>query len=338
MGGRAANGRRVTAAEVARRAGVSRATVSYVLNDDPVQSFTDETRARVRAAAVELGYVPNQAARALRVGRTTTVLLPLPGIYLSPVWAGIVDAASRALAAKGATLVADFTRYDSPEALVDAGLRLQPAVVIDTMAVDREVFSLFEAHGAYVLTSRPVLAADPVTEPGRRARTMQVDHLIARGCRGIASVVVADSPDSSRQGTDVDAVLGAQCRAAGVRLETFALEPGSATSARALVAKLAARSERRRIDGAAVVNDHLAVALSSACIAAGMRVPDDLAIIGLDDHPLAAVVTPSLTTIAWDMEAFAGSLAGAVESALAGGHPTLGLEDVTWRVLERESA
>ena len=63
--------KRTTSADVARAAGVSRATVSYVLNDTARQSIPERTRARVRAAAAELNYTPNPAARALRSGRST---------------------------------------------------------------------------------------------------------------------------------------------------------------------------------------------------------------------------------------------------------------------------
>src|SRR5690348_9778570 len=66
-----------TGADVARRAGVSPATVSFVLNDVPDSRIPDETRARVLAAAQELGYVPNAGASALAAGRSQLVLLPL---------------------------------------------------------------------------------------------------------------------------------------------------------------------------------------------------------------------------------------------------------------------
>lgn len=67
--------RRVTAKDVARRAGVSQSTVSYVLNDTPNQTISDDTKKRVRLAAEELNYMPSAAARTLRRGTSDTVLV-----------------------------------------------------------------------------------------------------------------------------------------------------------------------------------------------------------------------------------------------------------------------
>src|SRR3954454_24687443 len=76
--------RRPTAADVARRAGVSRATVSYVLNDTPHQAIPSQTRERVRAAAADLGYSPSAAARTLITGRSEVALLLPPDRPIGP--------------------------------------------------------------------------------------------------------------------------------------------------------------------------------------------------------------------------------------------------------------
>ena len=79
--------KRVTSADVAREVGVSRATVSYLLNNTPGQSISAETRRRVLEAAERLGYMPNRNARALRLGRSDIVLFPLGDAPLSHVFA-----------------------------------------------------------------------------------------------------------------------------------------------------------------------------------------------------------------------------------------------------------
>ena len=97
-GGRA---RRPTAADVARLAGVSRATVSYVLNDTPHQVIPAHTRERVRAAAAELGYTPSVAARALITGRSDVVLLLLPDWPIGPTVGALLESLSDAFASTG---------------------------------------------------------------------------------------------------------------------------------------------------------------------------------------------------------------------------------------------
>src|SRR6185312_9765886 len=78
------NTRRVTSADVARLAGVSRATVSYVLNETPGQTISISTRGRVLDAAARLGYAPSAAARTLRTGRSDVVLCLLPDWPIGP--------------------------------------------------------------------------------------------------------------------------------------------------------------------------------------------------------------------------------------------------------------
>ena len=82
--------RAVTATDVAREAGVSQATVSYVINDDPNQKISSETRGRVLAAVARLGYTPSAAARALRKGSSDLVLLALPDVPMCPAVADFI--------------------------------------------------------------------------------------------------------------------------------------------------------------------------------------------------------------------------------------------------------
>jgi DNA-binding LacI/PurR family transcriptional regulator len=98
--------RRVTSADVARMAGVSRATVSYVLNDTPHQTISADTRDRVLHAAAELGYAPSAAARTLRTGRSDVVLCLLPDWPIGQEVGALLTNLSGALAGHGLTFVA----------------------------------------------------------------------------------------------------------------------------------------------------------------------------------------------------------------------------------------
>ncbi|MGW1288141.1 LacI family DNA-binding transcriptional regulator, partial [Streptomyces sp. NPDC002586] len=80
-----------TSADVARLAGVSRATVSYVLNNTSAVRISEPTRRRVHEAARELGYVPHAAARSLRAGHSRMVLMPAPAIPVGSLYSGFIN-------------------------------------------------------------------------------------------------------------------------------------------------------------------------------------------------------------------------------------------------------
>jgi len=320
-----------TSAEVARRAGVSRATVSYVLNDNPRQSISPETQQRVREAAAALGYFPNMAARSLRLGRSSTALLPMHGVELTELWINIAQAAARGLARRGITLVADFTAYESPEAQVEAGFRLGPAVVIDPLGPDRRRIEAFAAQGAAVLTSP---AANPLGDVGVRQRSAQLEHLLAVGCRRIAFAGAPIAAPGEEEAA-LHAALRSVAEAAGATVELVVVER-SAASFQAFVDKRLLGA-RPRLDGVAAFDDRDAVFLLTAAVAAGARVPGDVAIIGSDDAAISRATTPTLSTIRWELEAFGERIAEQVEELLADRPAHLPIETVEATVVARES-
>src|SRR3954447_15341675 len=121
--------RRPTSADVAREAGLSRATVSYVLNDTPHQTIPEGTRRRVLEAAARLGYAPSAAARALRTGRSDVVLCLLPDWPIGTEVGSMLGNLSTALARQGLTfVVAPGNREDRP--ISDLWKAITPAAVI----------------------------------------------------------------------------------------------------------------------------------------------------------------------------------------------------------------
>src|SRR5690349_21409138 len=121
--------RRPAGADVAREAGVSRATVSYVLNDTPHQTIPEATRRRVLDAAARLGYAPSAAARALRSGRSDIVLCLLPDWPIGPAVGDLLQSLSASLAAQGLTLLAHpHARGD--RSVSDLWKAVTPAAVI----------------------------------------------------------------------------------------------------------------------------------------------------------------------------------------------------------------
>src|SRR5919107_3731640 len=137
--------RRPTGADVARRAGVSRATVSYVLNNTPHQVIPEQTRQRVLAAAAELGYTPSAAGRALRSGHSDVVLLLLPDWPIGPSVGVLLESLSSALAEQGLTFVAHPRSAGRP--VSDVWKAITPAAVITFEELDAVEDARLQAAG-----------------------------------------------------------------------------------------------------------------------------------------------------------------------------------------------
>src|SRR5205085_11627680 len=129
--------RRATSADVARAAGVSRTTVSYVLNNTAHQKIPEDTRQRVLDAAARLAYAPSAAARALRTGRTDTVLCLLPDWPISPAIGALLQNLSTALANCGLLLVVHPRSRDA-RPISDVWKAITPAAVLAFEDLDRD--------------------------------------------------------------------------------------------------------------------------------------------------------------------------------------------------------
>jgi DNA-binding LacI/PurR family transcriptional regulator len=327
---------RATAADVAARAGVSRATVSYVLNDTANQTISPRTAAAVLKAAKELGYRPNPFAQSLKRGRGGTVLFPLPEAPTVMVLAAGIDACAAALAEHGLTLVTDVTQYPSAASRTDAWMRLHPAAVIDLFlpAGDPAVEPLRDA-GVAVLTSTaaPVADASAADVIAYEARQTQLNYLLERGHRRIV-VAGPSAPIAAHErlrrswaaaaGKAVGATVTAR-RAQLTRRGVDTIADGW-------------RDVDARPDAIAAFNDDFAVALLGALAVRGIRVPDDLAVIGVDDIPLAAACTPTLTTVTCDVASWGRAVAGLVCDALEGSSDVVPVPLIDTRVVVRESA
>lgn len=307
---------RVTSADVAREAGVSRATVSYVLNDRPGRSIPEATRERVRAAAARLDYVPDQRARALRGAPPPVILLvtaPVPtGRNL-----GLIGDTLTALAAEREHSLVTLQSAD-PEAVGRTVAHLRPRLLI-TLVGGGEHAALARRLGVPVVDAHDLGTGS--AEGGEAARA-QVHHLLGAGRRRIAYLGAAD-PELARFETARREGLAAATEAAG-------LPPApreAVTTRQALeddgAVRAALRSWRAAdppVDAVACYNDLWAAAVLRAARAEELRVPEDLAVIGMDDEPLGVFLDPPLTTLSLDP-------VGAAEALFARGLALLGDED-----------
>jgi DNA-binding LacI/PurR family transcriptional regulator len=308
-------GRRVTSADVAALAGVSRSTVSYVLNGSSRNNFSAETVERVLAAAAELAYTPNAAARALRMGRSGVVLLTLPdlpfGWNLGRLLASLTDAVS----ATGCSLVTwsvrpgiqlhDILRDIAPQAILE---------VIPLSGRDREAAA---AAGIPVIS-----AAGPGASLDRAVGALQVLHLAKAGHRRLGIVTVDDAwvgvfRDPRREGAREAAATAGLAPPLELVLSTRDTAPamglapppglrrgGSGDAAvRQLAGTLRAwTAGPEPVTAICCFNDLFAGMVIAAARSIGRTVPRDLSVIGVDDEPLGGVLQPALTTVRYDFQ------------------------------------
>ncbi|HEU4630362.1 MAG TPA: LacI family DNA-binding transcriptional regulator [Gemmatimonadaceae bacterium] len=289
---------RVTIRDVATRAGVSVATVSRVFNDSgPVH---EETRRRIREAARELRYAPNSAARSLSTRRTSTlgVLLPdLHGEFFSEIIRGIDLTAQRR---HHHLIVSSSHNHRSEVAAalramrgrVDGLILMSPAVDAETLVAELPVPD----------TLRVVLLNCAVRDPrfdgleidnigGARA---VVEHLTGCGHRRVAMILgPARNHDADERRRGYRAAL----RAAGLEPRPEWEHSGDFTDAAGYQAAAALLRLVPRPTAIVAANDAMAIGALSAVREAGLRVPEDMAVVGFDDVPIARYVHPPLTTV-----------------------------------------
>ncbi|MYW64114.1 substrate-binding domain-containing protein [Streptomyces sp. SID8379] len=288
-----------TSAAVARHAGVSRATVSYVLNGQAAGKVSAATQAKVKKAARELGYVPHAAARSLRSGSSGLVLIAVPADRVpafGPLFSAFIARFQTELERHGYTGVLHGARADgSPEDTARAWAELRPAAVLTTFGAP------LTADSVDILLrsgTRAVLSFGPPPAPGAHGITMDQEeigavaaaHLLSSGRRRLGVVVPRER--------GLDPFSGP--RLAGARAAARAF-PGAAVTPLPLAytEESAARlvAQTRELDAVFAYNDEYAMLLMRALQDAGVDIPGDLAVVGADDLLLARLLRPRLTSV-----------------------------------------
>ncbi|MER6449030.1 LacI family transcriptional regulator [Streptomyces venezuelae] len=307
----------ITSADVARLAGVSRATVSFVLNDTQGHRVSAGTRARVLDAAKQLGYVPHAAARSLRAGRSNLVLMPSSISAIGRLVSDWVDDLHSELDRFGYTAVLHAGRFADPLDAARAWAELRPAAVV-ALDGDRftaqaaEVLARAGVRGLLAFASHPVEGVHTVDFDHTRIGATAAEHLIARGRTRIGVVM----PQERGLGTLAEPRLAGAESVAARHMATVTPVELSYTleSARAL----ARRWRGLGLDAAFTYNDEYAALLLHALQAEGITVPDEVALVGCDDLVLSALQQPALTTVRLDMPS-AARIADAVHELIETG-------------------
>ncbi|WP_291881693.1 LacI family DNA-binding transcriptional regulator [Cellulomonas sp.] len=304
----------MTSADVAREAGVSRTTVSYVLNETPHQKIPDATRQRVLHAVERLGYAPSATARALQSGRSDVVLCLLPDWPIGPAMGQLLETLSTSLAAEGLTLYAHPRAAGRPVSEVWRSLGPAAVVLWDELD-DREVAAMRAAGIAVTVALLSPTGAHKgeLLVPQQRIGRVQTEHLAATGHRRLGYAY----PDDPRvTGFAEPRLDGVRTACADLRLDVPVVQTVAMTVEAAVEA---VRSwADAGVTGVCAYNDDVALAVLAGARAAGVTVPGDLAVIGVDDIPAAPFASPPLTTVDSDQGAIAQYIAALVTRQLSG--------------------
>ncbi|MCA1221254.1 LacI family DNA-binding transcriptional regulator [Streptomyces sp. 8L] len=313
----------VTLKDVASRSGCSVSTVSRVLAG--TRPVGEEIAARVRAAARELGYVPNQVARSLRSRSTGTVGLVLPQIT-NPFYPSLVRELTHVLHGYGrAALLADSDDDPGVEAGRIADLLGRRVDALLVVPVDARLSRTAVADAAervpLVLLDRGCGpgVADLVAVDNAAGIALILDHLAATGRRRPCFIGASgtDSAAAERRAA-FDAGAGALFPGGGrapAELGDFSVAWG-----RAAVDRL----WPYRPDAVVCANDLIAIGALQRLGELGADVPGEVAVTGFDDMPMAALTAPGLTTVRQPVHELAAEAAALLAKGLDGGGPAIG--------------
>jgi DNA-binding LacI/PurR family transcriptional regulator len=298
----------VTLEEVARVAGVSRATVSRVVNQVP--TVDRELREIVERAIHATGYRPNQAARSLVTRRADSIALVLPEgsrILGDPFFGRVVQGAMSVVGPLGVHLVITLAGSSTYQHLLGdlRQGRLDGAIVIHSYPDDPLPGLLVESGVPVVLSGRPFrpLAVTHVDVNQAAGVRLAADHLVAKGCRRVGTIT---GPLSTPAGQDRLVAFRAAMAEHGqgdapMAEGDFSFESGAAAAEQLL-------AEHKDVDGLFIASDLMAHGALPVLRRAGRRVPDDLKVVGFDDSSAALACDPKLTTVRQPVEDMAAEM------------------------------
>jgi DNA-binding LacI/PurR family transcriptional regulator len=294
---------RPTLADVAERAGVSRALVSIVMRDAPGAS--DATRARVRQAAEDIGYRPDPRARLLRSQRSR--LLGVVFTAGQEFHAGLVDGVYQAAEQHGYDVVLScVTTHHSERQAVHTLLdyRCEALILIGSEMPARELAQL-DAGLPVVVVARKVRGVDAVRSDDAYGAALAVTHLTELGHRAITHLDGGRAPGAAERRN------GFRRTGAAAQVRTDVVEGGLTERDGAAAATELLQSALPTALFA--FNDRCALGVIDVLIRAGVRVPAEVSVVGFDDSPLAGLAHVDLTTVGQDA---AGLAARAVSRAV----------------------
>ncbi len=287
-------GKRSTIYDIAQAAGVSYQTVSRVINNSPHVSAL--TRHRVQEAIQRLDYSPNKAAQVLNTQRSNLIeLIILDAFTPAPT----IDTVSRIATSQGYKLIISFIRDGSLEATINEALgRSVDGFMLTTSSAnidDKALRALFKRAPFVRLVAEYGVSVPSVLYDQRHGEAQAARHLIELGHREIAEISGAP--------TNIDSI--ARHNGLITTLHEFGLEPAAQAAGNFSIESGYAAAQvlfesGRTFTAIAAANDEMAMGAMAYMRQRGLRVPQDMSVIGFDDHPFAPYADPPLTTLRQD--------------------------------------
>jgi DNA-binding LacI/PurR family transcriptional regulator len=306
-----------TSIDVARRAGVSQATVSYVMNNVPDSRVSEETRVRVLAAADELGYTMHAMARAVRVGQSNLILQPQLALPSGPNTTRFYEGLAARLGALGYTFL---THVDPTARGVEAArlwASLRPAgLLVEAERVSRRSIQLLRIAGTraiMLISDAPSQLTPTLVFNDADIGACAAEHLVARGRRHLVAVVPREA-GIRRLGLGRWQGVERVGRAEGLPVERIDLAYDERDAAR----HVARWKQGQRPTGVFTYNDEYGMLLMRALLDAGFAVPDQIALVGADDLPLCSLLRPRLTSVRTLSPTTIDSVAGTFHALIQG--------------------
>lgn len=295
--------KRVTSQDVANLAGVSRTTVSFVLNDVKRYTITPETRNKVIQAAEQLGYIPNASAQALATRRAKAIGLVMTrspqyiasDTFLPQIIGGLLDVVKKQQLGVLIEWVEPGHQLQTYRQLVHAK-HIDGMILLTPRLDDEGLKELEDFDIPIVLMGNiPESTLHSVDIDNRLAARQAVEHLISIGHRQIACILNAPLPYSSAR----ERLLGFQdaLQAADLEFDESLVRHADFDPKSGYLQMQSLLDGGKPFTAVFIASDNVAVGALSAIQEAGLQIPEDLSIVGFDDIPWAAFANPPLTTV-----------------------------------------
>lgn len=285
----------ITMRDIARQAAVSQATVSLVLNDRKSSLISEATRDRVQTVARELGYRPNQNARALARGKTDTIGLWIKSFH-STYYMQFLHELDQIVTRDGYSLIVsrNTTLQETSSIMQSFPMQSVDGIIAVDIPETVEHFNRYVSATPLVnLGSQYSGTVDYVAAELTTGTQEAIRHLIGRGRRTIALLI--DTPSHGMGGGEREAAYHAVMLEAGLPPEIiFSVSQAHEDAGNAVRARL---QTGRPLDAIFCYNDDMAIGANRGLRDAGRRMPEDVALVGCDNITEAAYMEPPLSTI-----------------------------------------